>query len=166
MSLRQPLQQDSSSICRKLEAFQAAMRNGNSAHDLRDRVRFTRHEKARTIGLKKLREHNEGLQRFLQGPRQPPEFSRQDGGTRKRRLPLLLLKSRRLSIDLYEILGQKLSVPCSCPIPHEARLCLSNPSVDLTKMEAGLNMEMLISIYTNPADLNWQESMIQVPHEE
>ena len=142
----------------KLKRFEAERKAYQTSRSVKERLRFWKKEKDRSICLKALRTWNKRLLCLVEDARKEPAVTKKPMIKDKRPYHHL----RPLSRALYNALAK--SWKCSCEIPHEARFCLilrDDPNMDPDKVEG--DFDFLFSATTNRhTSSNWQEGTILV----
>jgi hypothetical protein len=142
----------------RLRHFEAALKSGETQQTLRDRRRFTRHEKTRTAAMHRIEKNNKALERLLRGSVDMDSW--QSRPLRSKTPPT---RTRRFSEALYSKMARKWPRTCSCPFRHEARLCLWNCCSKEDHDESDDTLDIVVSVAEGEGRRpSWQESTILV----
>jgi hypothetical protein len=146
-------------MLQRLSQFKETLENGGASKSLREKFRFTRNEKTRSVAMKRIHEGILTLERLL-GP-STEMFDHQSRATR-RRTPAT--RTRRMSEELYRKMASKWPRACSCRGRHMAKLCLWNCCCTHNDRNGSDDsLDMVVSIPNGEQSLpKWQESTIHV----
>ncbi|ESZ91986.1 hypothetical protein SBOR_7643 [Sclerotinia borealis F-4128] len=140
----------------KLKGFAADREKGDTTSTFKERIRFWKKEKERTICLKNLATWNKRLFRLTEQAQKEPATQKLTSGAKD--VPSSQLRS--LSQKLYKALAKCWS--CNCSPQHEAKFCLKargNP-VKLTVTE--IDFDFLFSVQEDLKLGRWQEGTVVV----
>jgi len=142
----------------KLEKFKQALDRGETPGSLRDRFHFTRHEKSRSVALRRIHKGIKGLERLL-GP-STEMFDLQNRVCRK---TPPAKRIRRFSDELYKKLARYWPNGNTGQPQHMTRLCLWNCCCLDESDDSDDSLDMIVSVTGKEMNgTNWQESVIKV----
>jgi hypothetical protein len=143
----------------KLKGFAADREGQRVFSTIKERIRFWKKEKDRTVCLKNLATWNKRLFRLTEQTRREPVAKKTT--TNNHHVPSSHL--RTLSQKLYKALANRWR--CSCQEPHEAKICLkargaSDKKQAVTELES-VDFDFLFSIAKKTGH-SWQEGKVLV----
>lgn len=145
----------------RLESFRCSVDAGNAATPLRERLRFTRHEKSRSVAMGRIKDASQKLHLLFQTSILSNINSYQRSPLTPRPRPERL---RRISEPLYRKMARKLSDACGSHNQHEARLPLWNCCSRERHERPSDSLDMIVSVTDVEEDgAHWQESIILIP---
>ncbi|KAG4034206.1 hypothetical protein MFRU_003g01790 [Monilinia fructicola] len=147
---------EQSKMFSKLKVFAAESGKGETTSTFKERIRFWKKEKERSICLKNLATWNKRLFRLTeQAQREPPIKSL---SPRAKDIPSSQLRS--LSQKLYRAFAK--SWGCNCATQHEAKFCLKARGNSVKPAVTEIDFDFLFSVQDDQKLGRWQEGTVFV----
>ncbi|QSZ30702.1 hypothetical protein DSL72_000260 [Monilinia vaccinii-corymbosi] len=147
---------EQSKMFRKLKSFAADREKGESMSTFKERIRFWKKEKERTICLKNLATWNKRLFKLAEQAQKEPPTNRSSLGAKH--VPSSQLRS--LSHKLYRALAKCWG--CNCATRHQAKFCLKARGDSARSTVTEIDFDFLFSVQEDLKLGRWQEGRVVV----